>query len=186
MLVFVGSVGEHLREDGEATTVSDNLAPVGVRLRVPVAKTLAGASCPHCGAYSERVYSTHRRGLHHPRRTQRASPSGTCHRHAGQRRLQSRRAPVAWSSVFGVGRLCSRSGSSGTPHSESFSRPPGRNVDTARPAAADSWNRSHPPARRMALSPRSGHVRPATDHPNPGRFERRSGSTAPTPPGAPR
>lgn len=63
MLVFVGSVGEHLREDGEATTVSDNLAPAGVRLKVPVAKTLAGASCPHCGAYSERVHSTYRRGL---------------------------------------------------------------------------------------------------------------------------
>jgi len=63
MLVFVGSVGEHLREDGEATRVSDDLAPEGVRLNVPVAKTLAGASCPHCGAYSERVHSTYRRSL---------------------------------------------------------------------------------------------------------------------------
>ena len=63
MLVFVGSVGKHLREDGEVTTVSDELAPAGVRLRVPVAKTLAGASCPHCGAYSERVHSTYGRAL---------------------------------------------------------------------------------------------------------------------------
>ena len=56
MLVFVGSVGEHLREDGEVTTVADDLAPAGVRLRVPVAKTPAGPSCPPCGAYSERVH----------------------------------------------------------------------------------------------------------------------------------
>ena len=46
MRVFVGSVGEHLREDGEVTTVADDLAPAGVRRRVPVAKTLAGASHP--------------------------------------------------------------------------------------------------------------------------------------------
>ncbi len=63
MLVFVGSVGEHLREDGEVTTVSDDLARAGVRLRVPVAKTFAGESCPYCGAYSERVHSTYHRGL---------------------------------------------------------------------------------------------------------------------------
>lgn len=63
VFVFVGSVGEHLREDGEVATVSDDLAPAGVRLKVPVAKTLAGASCPHCGAYSERTHSTYRRGL---------------------------------------------------------------------------------------------------------------------------
>ena len=63
MLVFVRVVAEHLREDGEVTTFSDDLAPESVRLSVPIAKTLTGASCPRCGTHSERVHSTYHRSL---------------------------------------------------------------------------------------------------------------------------
>ena len=63
MLVFVEIVAEHLREHGEATTVSDDLAPEGIRLSVPIAETLTGASCPRCEAHSDRVHGTHHRCL---------------------------------------------------------------------------------------------------------------------------
>lgn len=59
MFVFVRGVAEQRREDGEATTFSDALAPEVVRLSVPIAKTLTGGPCPGSDTHPERVRGTY-------------------------------------------------------------------------------------------------------------------------------
>lgn len=63
MLIVVGSAANHLRVEGDPTSLTAPRAPDGVRLHVRAATTRLEATCPACSTRASRVHSTYRRTL---------------------------------------------------------------------------------------------------------------------------
>ncbi len=63
MHIVVGSAANHLRVEGDPTSLTDPRAPAGVRSHVRAVTTCLEATCPACSTRASRIHSTYRRTL---------------------------------------------------------------------------------------------------------------------------